>query len=107
MKPTASLDVDHSLDVLELCRSLADEGHAVRSPLHDLNAVCRYVDEVALIDSGRLIALGAPSDDSHTAENLERAFHVRSEVLASADGTPFLLFPSFAVKRRVQASRDG
>jgi iron complex transport system ATP-binding protein len=90
-EPTANLDVDHGLDVLELCRSLADEGHAVAIATHDLNAVCRFVDHVGLIDSGRLIALGSPRDVL-TNENLERAFHVRSETLTGADGTPFLLF---------------
>ena len=90
-EPTANLDVDHALDVLELCRSLADEGRAVVIATHDLNAVCRYADQVALLDAGRLIALGN-SSDVLTPDNLERAFHVRSETLASADGCPFLLF---------------
>src|SRR5262249_2042502 len=55
-EPTANLDVDHSLDVLALCRSLANEGHAVAIATHDLNAVCRFADQVALLDYGRLIA---------------------------------------------------
>jgi len=90
-EPTANLDVDHGLEVLELCRSLADEGRAVVIAMHDLNAVCRYADQVALMDEGRLIALG-DSSSVLTPENLERAFHVRSEALASVDGSPFLLF---------------
>jgi iron complex transport system ATP-binding protein len=90
-EPTANLDVDHGLDVLGLCRSLADEGHAVAIATHDLNAVCRFIDQVGLIDSGRLIAVGTPRDVL-TAENLERAFRVRSETLTGSDGTPFLLF---------------
>src|SRR5262249_9878254 len=52
-EPTANLDVDHGLDVLELCRSLADEGHAVAIATHDLNAVSRFVNQVGLIDAGR------------------------------------------------------
>jgi iron complex transport system ATP-binding protein len=90
-EPTASLDVDHSLDVLELCRSLADEGRSVVIATHDLNGACRFVDRIALIDSGRLVGVG-PSSEVLTPENLERAFHVRSELLSSASGTPFLLF---------------
>ena len=90
-EPTANLDVDHGLDVLELCRSLADEGHAVAIATHDLNAVSRFVDHVGLIDAGRVIAIGTPREVL-TNENLERAFHVRSETLIGTDGTPFLLF---------------
>lgn len=90
-EPTANLDVDHSLDVLELCRSLADEGHAVAIATHDLNAVCRFADDVGLIHGGRMVALGGPSDVL-TDVNLERAFRIRSETVSGADGTPVLLF---------------
>jgi iron complex transport system ATP-binding protein len=90
-EPTANLDVDHALDVLELCRSLANEGQAVAIATHDLNAVCRFADHVGLIEAGRLIAIGGP-EDVLTQENLQRAFHVRGERVTGADGTPFLVF---------------
>lgn len=94
-EPTASLDVEHSLDVLELCRSLADEGRAVAIATHDLNGACRFVDTIALMDAGRLVAVG-PAVSVLTPDNLERAFHVRSEVESSVDGTPFLVFHRLA-----------
>jgi len=90
-EPTANLDVDHALDVLDLCRSLAKEGRAVAIATHDLNAVRRFADRVALIESGRLIANGEP-DAVLTPENLERAFRVQTETLVGADGTPVLMF---------------
>jgi iron complex transport system ATP-binding protein len=90
-EPTASLDVEHGLDVLELCRSLADEGRTVAIATHDLNGAYRFADRVALLDSGRLVGVGAPSDIL-TSENIERAFHVRSENGLSGDGFPFLIF---------------
>jgi len=83
--------VEHSLDVLELCRSLADEGHAVVIATHDLNGACRFADTIALMDAGRLVGVGPPASVV-TPESLERAFHVRSEVESSSDGTPFLVF---------------
>jgi iron complex transport system ATP-binding protein len=90
-EPTASLDIDHSLDVLDLCYSLTSSGRTVVIATHDLNAVCRYVDQVALLESGRLVALGDPKAVL-TDENLERTFRVRTETLVSSDGTPLLLF---------------
>jgi iron complex transport system ATP-binding protein len=90
-EPTASLDVEHGLDVLELCRSLADEGRTVAIATHDLNGAYRFADRVALLDSGRLVGVGAPSD-TLTSGNIERAFHVRSEVGSSGDGSRFLIF---------------
>jgi len=94
-EPTANLDVDHSLDVLDLCRSLADDGHAVAIATHDLNAVYRLANEVALMDSGELISVGTPAAVL-TAENLERTFRVRSETLMGSDGAPLLLFRRLA-----------
>ncbi len=90
-EPTANLDVDHGLDVLELSRSLAREGRAVAIATHDLNSVYRYADRVGLIESGRLAATGSPAAVL-TPENLERAFRVRSETLLSSEGTAMLLF---------------
>jgi iron complex transport system ATP-binding protein len=100
-EPTASLDVEHGLDVLELCRSLADEGRTVAIATHDLNGACRFADRVALLDSGRLVGAGSPSAVL-TSENLERAFHVHTEAVASGDGSPFLIF--HRLKSQVQDS---
>ena len=90
-EPTASLDVEHGLDVLELCRSLADEGRTVAIATHDLNGACRFADRVALLDSGKLVDVGSPGEVL-TSANLERAFHVRSEAVSSSDGSSFLVF---------------
>jgi len=90
-EPMASLDVVHALEILELCRSLAADGNAVAVATHDLNAVYRLADRVALIDAGRLLAVGAPSAVL-TSENLGRAFGVRAETLYGSCRTPLLLF---------------
>ena len=52
-EPTASLDVAHALDVLALCRRLADEGHAVAVALHDLNLARRFATDAVLLRAGR------------------------------------------------------
>jgi iron complex transport system ATP-binding protein len=57
-EPTASLDVAHALDVLALCRRLADDGHAVAVALHDLNLARRYATDAALLRGGAVIAAG-------------------------------------------------
>jgi iron complex transport system ATP-binding protein len=90
-EPTANLDVEHSIAVLELCRELALEGKAIVLASHDLNAVARYAADVALIEAGRFVDCG-PRAEVLTARNLERAFGVRAEVLASGDGYPVYVF---------------
>jgi iron complex transport system ATP-binding protein len=60
-EPTASLDVAHALDVLALCRRLADDGHAVAVALHDLNLARRYATDAVLLREGVVVASG-PAD---------------------------------------------
>ena len=57
-EPTASLDVAHALDVLALCRRLADDGHAVAVALHDLNLARRYATDAVLLRGGGVVAAG-------------------------------------------------
>ena len=57
-EPTASLDVAHALDVLTLCRRLADDGHAVAVALHDLNLARRFATDAILLRSGTIMAAG-------------------------------------------------
>jgi len=90
-EPTANLDVNHALDILELCRSLSHDGSSVAIATHDLNAAHRFVDEVALMESGTIAATGRP-EAVLTPENLSRAFQVGSETVAMPDGTRMMAF---------------
>ena len=61
-EPTASLDVAHELLVLKLARQAADAGLGVFVILHDINLAARFADEVVLLQSGRIVDIGAPED---------------------------------------------
>jgi iron complex transport system ATP-binding protein len=90
-EPTASLDVQHSLEILDLCQALAQTGKSVVLATHDLNAVARYTKQVALIESGR-IAYTGDRDGVLTPGILAKVFGVGAELLMSADGHPVYLF---------------
>jgi iron complex transport system ATP-binding protein len=90
-EPTASLDVQHSLEVLDLCRALSDAGKSIVLATHDLNAVARYTTEVALIEAGRIAYCG-DREGVLTSNVLERVFGVRAELLQSAGGHPVYVF---------------
>lgn len=90
-EPTASLDVQHSLEILDLCRALAAAGQSVVIATHDLNAVARYASQVILIESGRVACAGA-SGGALTSGVLGEVFGVEAEVLASAGGHPVYVF---------------
>lgn len=90
-EPTASLDVAHALDVLELCRNLAREGKLIVLAIHDLNAAARYATEVAMMSAGRIVACGAP-DNVLRNETLHQVFGVGAQRLQAADQRPVFVF---------------
>ncbi|MCL4273462.1 MAG: ABC transporter ATP-binding protein [Anaerolineales bacterium] len=62
-EPTAHLDLQYQVSLLELIRELAhNENLAVLIALHDLNLAARYADRVALLVGGHLEAIGKPRD---------------------------------------------
>ena len=90
-EPTASLDVEHSLEILDLCQTLARSGKAVALAPHDLNAAARFTDRIALLESGRIAWSGEPH--ALLASNvIELVFGVEAELLRGADGQPVYVF---------------
>ena len=90
-EPTSSLDLDHSLETLELLGQLAAEGKAVAVALHDLNAVARWADRAVLLHRGKLRAHG-PTSEVLTDELLVPVFEVEIERLRTASGATSLVF---------------
>lgn len=75
-EPASYLDIAHQLRLMDLCRELAREGKAVAAVLHDLPLALRFADRIAVMDQGRLTALGTP-EEILASGALERAFGVR------------------------------
>ena len=62
-EPTAHLDLQYQVSLLELVRDLAhDDQLAVLIALHDLNLAARYTDRIALMVAGEIKAAGKPHD---------------------------------------------
>ncbi len=89
-EPTSALDLRHQLETLRTVRSLVDDnGIGALMAIHDLSAAARFADRVALLDQGRLVALGA-WQDVLTPQRLEAVFGVRAHV-GVVDGLPYIL----------------
>jgi iron complex transport system ATP-binding protein len=90
-EPTAHLDLQYQVSLLDLIHSLAkEENLAVLFALHDLNLTARYADQVALIQQGVLRAVGTPVEVLKP-ELLSEVYQVPLEVVGtSSDGHPFL-----------------
>lgn len=98
-EPTTFLDIQHQLEVLDLCAELHEEqGRTLVAVLHDLNQAARYASHLIAMRDGRIVAEGAPSEVV-TAELVERVFGVSCRVIDDPEsGTP-LVVP--AARRRV------
>ena len=61
-EPTAALDPRHQLVVMDLLRDAARSGNAVLAITHDLTLAARFADRVIVMEHGRLVADGPPSE---------------------------------------------
>jgi iron complex transport system ATP-binding protein len=57
-EPTASLDINHTLSLFSLLRSLASAGHCIVAVLHNLDEARRFADRALLLHDGRTVAYG-------------------------------------------------
>lgn len=79
-EPTASLDLGHQLQVLELVRELAEkQGVTVVVALHDLELASRFCTRLVLMRQGRVVTHGTPTDVL-TPERLADVYNVRALV---------------------------
>lgn len=85
-EPTSALDIGHQQEVLELVDALRHEhGLTVLTTMHDLSAAGEYADRLILLDRGRLIADGTPTDVL-TEELLSQHYCARLRVIPGEHG---------------------
>jgi iron complex transport system ATP-binding protein len=88
-EPTAHLDLNNKGRVLDMIRSLADDGVAVVLTTHDPNAAVVVADHVVLLKEGQTVATG-PVDRVLNSENLSQTYGLPVEV-TSVHGRPVVL----------------
>ncbi len=90
-EPTTFLDLQHQIEVLDLCAQMHRAGRTLVAVLHDLNQACRYATHLIALRDGRVVARGAPADVVD-ADLVERVFGVRCRVIADPEtGTPLIV----------------
>ena len=88
-EPTAHLDLQYQVSLLELVSELAHKDHlAVLIALHDLNLAAHYADRIALMVAGNIKAIGKPKDVLQ-AELIQEAYCLPVQVVKH----PFLDIP--------------
>lgn len=91
-EPTSFLDIGCQLDLMALCRELAAQGKAVAVVLHDLPLALGHGDRVAVLEKGRLLALGAP-EEIWSSGILDQTFGVRVLKIDTPKGAQFVCVP--------------
>ncbi len=95
-EPTAHLDLQHQVGLMETVRALARREHlAVLVALHDLNLAARYADRMALLVAGQLKAVGTPRQVL-TPELIFDAYHLSVNVIAHPFAEGPLVLPGEA-----------
>lgn len=75
-EPTVAMDPKSRRAVWDFIRELKEQGKAVILTTHYIEEAQELCDRVAIIDDGKLIALGSPVElmEKHQAKNLEEVF---------------------------------
>ena len=86
-EPTSHLDINHRLDVLQLVERLnREEGLTVLMSSHDLNLAAEFFPHLLLLDHGRVVAQGSPSEVLRE-ETLAEVYHCELSVRRDESGT--------------------
>ena len=90
-EPTSSLDLRHQELVMGTLHGIARNGGTVVAVLHDLNLAARYADVIVLMESGRIRAVGGPTDVL-TSEILTEIYQYPVKVVPHPElGSPLIL----------------
>ncbi|MEU9800136.1 ABC transporter ATP-binding protein [Streptomyces sp. NPDC051000] len=101
-EPTTYLDIQHQLDVLDLCAELHEnQGRTLVAVLHDLNHAARYATHLIALRGGVVVAEGPPSEVV-TAELVEKVFGLRCQIIDDPQtGTPLVIPAGREARARV------
>ncbi|SEH61208.1 iron complex transport system ATP-binding protein [Mycolicibacterium rutilum] len=80
-EPTNHLDLRHQHEALHLLRAT---GVTVIAALHDLNLAAAYCDRICVLDRGRVVSIGSPTDVL-TVEMLAEVYGVAARVGVDPD----------------------
>jgi iron complex transport system ATP-binding protein len=92
-EPTAHLDMNHRLEVLELIARLnAERGVAIVMVAHDLNLAAEFFPRLVILERGRIAADGPPGAVLRP-ETLEPVYRCRVSLHRDPDGGALRVFP--------------
>jgi iron complex transport system ATP-binding protein len=92
-EPTAFLDLDHQMELMELLRYLnREQGMTIVMVLNDLNLAARYAQRIVMLSEGEVVVDGPPGE-AMTPETLREVFGVECRVAPGTDGVEMVILP--------------
>nr|MDO8079758.1 ABC transporter ATP-binding protein [Candidatus Freyarchaeota archaeon] len=61
-EPVAHLDLGYQMEIMEMLRSLSEDGVTILAAMHELNLAVKYCDKLIVLDKGKVVACGKPED---------------------------------------------
>ncbi|MEX2227015.1 MAG: ABC transporter ATP-binding protein [Dehalococcoidia bacterium] len=91
-EPTSHLDIQHQVETFRLMLSLCRQQQlAVLAVVHDLTLAAAFADRVALMDGGRIAAIGSPGDVL-SADAIGRLYGIAVRVMSHPEsGRPIIV----------------
>ena len=81
-EPLTFLDIRHQIEFMKKIREFADSANAVTlGVVHDLNLGAHFADEIIMVNEGRVVSQGSPSEVL-THDNLQNIFGIHPKFLA-------------------------
>lgn len=87
-EPIAGLDPANQISTMDVFSALARDGHSVLVSLHDLGLAARHCTRLLMINRGRVVADGPPTQVL-TAENVQQVFGVSAFFQHTPQGPVF------------------
>ena len=90
-EPLTFLDIRHQIGFMKQIRSFTDKDVVTVGVVHDLNLAARFADQILMLDGGRVVANGPPSEVL-TTELIGKVFGVEPMMVQTEDSGFHLIF---------------
>lgn len=91
-EPLTFLDIHHQIDFMKKVREFAAQRDVVTvGVIHDLNLAARFADQIVVMDNGRIVADGTPTEIL-TAESIRSVFNVEPTFLTTEHHGTLIVF---------------
>ena len=105
-EPTASLDLRHQFEVIEILEDLVSHGVTVLTAVHDLNLAADVCSTLILLRNGQLYAIGTPQEVL-TAETIRAVYEVDVDLQHNTATGTLQIIPIRGAGSRRSSSSNG